>query len=452
MSFSKNFVWGTATAAYQIEGSMAADGKGRSVWDDYSHGLGKSVIWEQDTGDIACDHYRRYREDVALMREMELKAYRFSISWPRVIPQGVGAVNAVGLAFYDKLVDELLAAGIDPWVTLFHWDYPSALFARGGWLNPESSDWFAEYASVVVEKLSDRVTNWMTLNEPQCFIMLGHLAGSQAPGLKLDVKQTLQAGHHALIAHGNAVQAIRAGAKMTPKIGWAPAGVIKVPATESDRDIEAARTETFAMRDGNMWNNTWWADPVVFGHYPEDGLTAYGQDAPFFTDAEMKTISQPLDFFGSNIYNGQIFRATDTARPEKVDTVPGHPLTTYEWKMMPEVLYWGPRFFHERYQLPIVITENGCSTTDWVCLDGKVHDPGRIDFIHRYLLQLKRAATEGIPIEGYHLWTLMDNFEWHQGHKIRMGMIHVDFGTQQRTLKDSALWYRDVIRSNGDNL
>ena len=449
MSFSKNFTWGAAAAAYQIEGAWDADGKGESVWDMLTRQKGR--VWENHNGNVACDHYHRYKDDVRLMSEIGLHAYRLSVSWPRVMPEGTGRVNAVGLAFYDRLVDELLAHKIDPWVTLFHWDYPYDLFLRGGWLNPDSPQWFAEYTAVVVDKLSDRVTHWITLNEPQCFIGLGHLASvhEHAPSLKLGMREALIAAHHCLVAHGMSVQTIRARARKTPSIGWAPVGSVFYPATESADDIEAAREVTHSVKGDNFWSNSWFADPVVLGHYPEAGLQAYGKNVPAFKASELETICQPMDFYGVNIYTGTPVKAGPDGKPLPIWFPPGHPHTHFSWKIVPESLYWGPRFLAERYKLPIVITENGLSNVDVVSLDGKVHDPQRIDFLNRYLLALQRAAGEGIDIRGYFHWSIMDNFEWAEGYKHRFGLVHVDYETQKRTLKDSAYWYREVIRTNG---
>jgi beta-glucosidase len=402
-----------------------------------------------ENGDVACDHYHRYREDVELMRDLGIQAYRFSISWPRVLPEGVGKVHAEGLAFYDRLVDALCAAGIAPYATLFHWDLPAALYHRGGWLNRDSADWFAEYARIIVERLSDRVQRWMTLNEPQCFIGLGMVSGQHAPGDKVGLREALLAGHHALLAHGRAAQVIRAGAKAPPQIGYAPVGVVATPASESPADAEAARNVMFAVTDRSVWNNTWWMDPVFLGRYPEDGLKVYGEAAPEPQPGDMETICQPTDFFGANIYNGHPVRAGENGRPEPVPHPVGIGRTTYHWPVTPEALYWGPRFFWERYRTPIVITENGLANNDWVAMDGKVHDPQRIDFLQRYLLAFRRAIEEGVEARGFFHWSLMDNFEWHEGYKLRFGLVFVDYVTQQRVPKDSAAWYREVIRTNG---
>jgi len=443
--FPDGFVWGAATASYQVEGAWNEDGRGLSVWDEFCRWEGKT--WEAATGDVACDHYHRYREDVAIMKEIGLHAYRMSVAWPRVIPDGTGPVNEKGLAFYDSLIDALLEADIQPWVTLFHWDYPWELFRRGGWLNRDSVSWFADYAQVVVDRLSDRVQHWMTLNEPQCFISLGHGTGNHAPGLQLPVKWQLLAAHHALMAHGRAVQVIRSRAKTRPVVGWAPVGVVRYPNTRDD--VEAARRATVGMYHAGLWNNAWFSEPVIFGHYPEDGIRLFGDAVPNAPAADFDIIKQPLDFYGANIYNSLPVRFDENGEIEECRRPDGFRITLYQWPVEPASLYWGPKFLHERYKLPIVITENGMACHDWVSMDGKVHDPQRIDFLHRYLLELRRAVADGVDVKGYFQWSLLDNLEWHEGYKYRMGLVHVDFETQKRTLKDSAAWYRDVIRTNG---
>jgi beta-glucosidase len=450
MNFPKNFVWGVAAASYQVEGATRADGRGPTTWDMMCRKPG--AIWNGHTGDVACDHYHRYKEDVALMKSLNVRGYRLSIAWSRVLPEGTGKVNAKGLAFYDKLVDELLAAGIEPWVTLFHWDHPLELYRRGGWLNRDAADWFADYATIVVGKLSDRVRHWITLNEPVCFLDLGLKAGVQAPGDKLAWAEVLQAAHHALLAHGKGVQAIRANAKTKPQVGYAPVSNVCIPATNRRADIAAARKAMFGYRERTLWQHSWWSDPVVLGHYPADGLKVFGADAPRVESGDLRTIKQPLDFFGVNIYSGDIYRAGKDGQPEKVAFPVGHPLTAFRWNVVPAALYWGPKFLQERYGMPVVITENGMSNADVVSLDGRVHDPQRIDFLHRYLRELGRAIADGVDVRGYFQWSVMDNFEWAEGYKERFGLVYVDYPTQKRIPKDSAYWYRDLIAVNGANL
>ena len=450
MPFPSDFTWGAASSAYQVEGAADTDGRGPSIWDAFCRVPG--ATFRGHTGDVACDHYHRFRGDVGLMKTIGLQAYRFSISWSRVIPGGTGSPNEKGLAFYDALVDELLAAGIAPWVTLFHWDLPLALQHRGGWLNRDIAGWFGDYTRLVVDRLSDRVTRWITINEPQIFVPFGHGDGTHAPGTKLPMADRLLAGHHALLAHGRAVSVIRERATLPPMIGWAPIGRARIPATEAPEDLAAAREATLGVLHKDFWNNTWFADPVCLGRYPEDGLRLFGADAPAARPGDMEQIRQPLDFYGLNIYDAELYRRGADGAPERVDFPVGHPQTAIRWFIAPEALRWGPQFLYERYKVPIVITENGLSNVDWVGLDGRVDDPQRIDYTRRYLLALERAIEGGTDIRGYFHWSIMDNFEWQEGYKERFGLIHVDFATQRRTLKESAHWYRGVIQSNGQSL
>lgn len=445
--FPAHFTWGAAAAAYQIEGAHDADGRGPSVWDAFCQQPG--AIREGHSGAVACDHYHRWAEDVALMRELGLQAYRLSIAWPRVLPQGVGPSNGRGLDFYDRLIDALLAAGITPWVTLFHWDYPLALYQRGGWLNPDSPRWFAGYVAAVVRRLGDRVQHWITHNEPQCFIGLGHATGMHAPGLRLGLGDVIPAGHHMLLAHGLAVQAIRAGSRK-PSIGIAPVGRVKLPASDSPADIEAARRSMF--NGTKHWHNAWYGDPICLGRYPEDGLAVYGPYLPPGWERDLATIAQPLDFYGVNIYGGAYVQAGDDGREERLGNPIGGPRTAFDWPVTPEALYWGPRLLYERYQLPIVITENGLANPDWPARDGAVYDPQRIDYTARHLLALRRAIADGVDVRGYFHWSILDNFEWQEGYTKRFGLVYVDYATQQRTPKASARWYAELIAANGSSL
>ena len=450
MTFPSDFVWGAAAASYQIEGGHDADGKGESIWDEFCRWEGKT--WNGQTGEVACDHYHRWAEDVAVMKGIGLKGYRMSISWPRVMPEGTGAVNEKGLAFYERLVEALLAAGIQPWVTLYHWDLPVALHRRGGWMNRQIVEWFGEYTRVVVERLSDRVRHWMTLNEPQVFISHGYGEGVHAPGLKMSMKDQLLACHHVLQAHGRAVQAIRQYAKAPATVGWAPVGAVRYPLTDSPADVQAARIATTTMTEKSIWGNAWFGDPVVLGGYPESGLKAFGAIAPKAASGDFDLMKQPLDFYGMNNYTGSPVRAGPDGRAVDVPRPDNQAITAYYWPVTPQSHYWGPKFLHEHYKLPIVVTENGMANADWVALDGKVHDPQRIDFMARYLGQVKRAVEEGVPVRGYFHWSILDNFEWAQGWKQRFGLVHIDPVTLKRTPKDSARWYAEVIRTNGGGL
>ncbi|HVU51442.1 MAG TPA: GH1 family beta-glucosidase [Polyangia bacterium] len=449
-AFPAGFVWGAATAAYQIEGAAAEDGKGPSIWDVFCKKPG--AIWNGQSGDVACDHYHRYKEDVALARSLGLRAYRFSVSWPRVLPAGTGGVNPKGLDFYDRLVDELLAARIDPWLTLYHWDLPLALYQRGGWLDRDVAGWFADYAAIVVRRLGDRVRHFMPLNEPQVFLGAGLVQGRHAPGDKLTFAELLRATHHALLAHGRAVQAIRAAAGGKVEVGCAQASYNSVPATPAAEDLAAARARFLATADESYKQNAWWLDAMVLGRYPEDGLARYGPSLPEVRAGDLETIRQPLDFLGVNLYQADAVRRGKDGRPEVVPWPAGTPLTSMEWAVTPAIMRLVPTWLHERYALPIVVAENGVSLPDWVAADGQVHDPQRIDFARAYLGELRAAVAGGVPVRGYFHWSLLDNFEWAHGYKQRFGLVHVDFATQKRTLKDSARWYRGVVASNGARL
>ncbi len=444
MQFPSDFLWGVASSAYQIEGAAEQDGRGPSVWDTFCRTPG--AVRDGHVGDVACDHYNRFLEDVKIMSDMGVKAYRFSVSWSRVMPRGEGAVNEKGLAFYSRLVDALLKAGIEPWLTLFHWDLPQALQDKGGWLNPQMPEWFAQYATVVTKALSDRVSHWMTINEPQIFIGHGYGDGTHAPGVKLSISDRLLASHHVLLAHGRGVIAIREAARRPVKVGWAVCSRADHPASDQPQDIEAARAVFNSVTKPDSWSNTFWADPVCLGQYPEDALRLFGSAMPPTPAAEMKLISQPIDFYGVNIYSGDIWRRGASGQPELVRQPPGHAQTAFGWPVTPRCMEWAVRFLHERYKLPVYLTENGLACIDWVDTSGRVQDPQRIDFTRRYVDSLSKAAAEG-SCKGYFHWSLLDNFEWAEGYRMRFGLVHVDFQTQVRTPKSSARWYAGVIKS-----
>jgi beta-glucosidase len=449
MGFKNNFMWGAASAAYQIEGAHSEDGKGLGIWDVLSKEKGRVIHGE--SADVSCDHYHRYQEDVNLMKEIGLKYYRFSISWTRILPDGIGKVNNKGLKFYSDLVDALLEAGIEPMITLFHWDYPYTLYEKGGWKNENSPDWFAEYTSVVIDALSDRVKYWITFNEPQLFVGAGHLAGFHAPFERCEVKEIAQISHNVLLAHGKAVKVIRESTKQPCMIGLAPTGPCCTPQNNTDEAIEEARKTSFDFQDiSGVFGNSWWMDPVVFGKYPESAQAVLGNDMPDIKEGDMELISQPIDFYGCNIY--QSISDYNPSADYASNAYLGCPRTMMGWPVTPEVLYWAPKFLYERYKLPILVAENGLASMDWVSLDGKVHDSMRKDFIHRYLLEYQKAADEGVDLMGYMYWSLMDNFEWADGFDKRFGLIYIDYQTQKRTVKDSAYWYQKVIESNGENL
>lgn len=445
MGFPEKFIWGAASAAFQVEGGWDADGKGPGIWDAMSDGR----IAHGETGQVSCDHYHRYKEDVQLMKKLGLKYYRFSISWPRILPEGTGQVNQKGLEFYSNLVNELIAARIEPMITLYHWNLPYALYQRGGWKNREITEWFTEFVSVVVKALSDRVKYWMTINEPQAFVGLGYMLGCHAPWEHCSEKELAQISHHVLLAHGRAVEVIRKQAKRPPVVGMAPTGKCYLPSDDSLEALETARKRSFGFESiDSIFGNSWWLDPVVFGHYPEEACRVLGDNMPEILPGDMELISQPLDFMGINVYQSEAAYGKDYEENAYI----GAPRTMVNWPVTPDCLYWSIRFFSERYGLPVMVTENGLASMDWVCLDGQVHDAMRIDYLHRHLLGVKRAIAEGYPAIGYLQWSLMDNLEWADGYDKRFGLIYVDYRTLKRTIKDSGYWYRSVIESNGNSL
>ncbi|MCM1099441.1 MAG: family 1 glycosylhydrolase [Ruminococcus flavefaciens] len=439
MGFPRDFMWGAASAAYQIEGAYNEDGKGPGIWDALSAGHVK----HGENGNVACDHYHRYREDIALMKEIGLKSYRFSVSWPRVIP-APGQVNEAGLDFYRRLVDELVNAGIEPICTLFHWDLPLWVHEKGGWHTPELAEDFAFYTKTVVEALSHKVRYWITLNEPASFIGNGYITGLHAPfESALDRSVSEMAGLAAgltkivLLAHGRAVQVIRATAKKPPLIGMALNGGIITPASDDAKAIAEAKAASFPEQ-AFFSHVSWWADPTFLGKVP-----AAMQGV--FSPEELELVHQKLDFFGYNCYCSANYDEYVGPNPA---VTPGMPRTTMDWPITPDVLYWAAKFLTERYGLPLLITENGMANTDFVMSDGKVHDPQRIEFLKGYLSGLQKAAQEGVPLLGYCYWSVLDNFEWADGYDKRFGLIYVDYSTQKRTLKDSAGWYSKVIQDN----
>ncbi len=450
--FREDFVWGVAASAYQIEGREEGDGSGVGIWDTFA-AAGK--IADGYTAEVSCDHMHRYKEDYALMRLLGIKAYRFSLSWSRILPEGTGRVNEKAIQLYRDMMIEMRKNGIEPYITMYHWEFPQALQDRGGWLNEDVIDWFAEYARVVAESFGDLCEYFITLNEPQCFVGLGHLSGVHAPGQQLEYSKVFQIAHNALRAHGKAVIALRKYAGRPIKVGYAPTCGMAYPATNSSEDIAAAKKILFGFynpMDNWTWNVAWFSDPVFLGKYPEEGLKKFAEYLPEITPADMELISQPLDFMGENIYNGYMIKMGADGEPEFVDRPAGFPQTAADWPVTPECFYWGIRFLHERYQHPIYITENGMSCHDTVSVDGRVHDPNRIDFLDRYLSALQKASDDGADIRGYFLWTFLDNFEWDKGYTERFGIVHVDFATRKRIVKDSALWYQSVIESNGKDL
>ena len=427
MSFPKDFLWGAASASAQIEGAWDQDGRTPSIWDVKMEGK----IANDDTCHTACDHYHRYKDDVALMRTIGLKAYRFSVSWSRVLPAR-GVVNPKGIEFYQNLVRELKAAGIEPMVTLFHSDMPMWVFEDGGWNSERTVTDFADFAELMVKSLPE-VTYWFTMNEPQCF----------APDFielapESDEKQVIRV---ILLSHGEAVRRMRTAANHPLKIGHVIMGIAMEP-------VPGAVTEEFAYNrtfsdEAGIRGMGWWTDPMLLGRVPEPLKDV-------ISEADIKHINQPLDLFCANVYGAANFMRRP-GRPNPL-TWPGMPVSHIKMPVTPDILYWFARMAYKRYNLPVLFTENGFSNIDFVMRDGKVHDPQRIDYIATYLAGLKRAVEEGVPVEGYLYWSIMDNFEWLYGYDMRFGLIHIDYRTQKRTLKDSAYYYANVIRTNGEEL
>lgn len=450
--FKDDFVWGVASSAYQIEGMNAGDGHGRNVWDDF---LDDGRGFANDNAKVTCDHINRYKEDIALMKNLGVKAYRFSVSWSRIMPNGTGEVNQKAIDMYRDMIHTMKENGITPYITLFHWEFPKALFDKGGWLNEDVVKWFGEYAKVVAENFSDICENFFTINEPQCVIYLGHMLGTHAPGLKLSIRDSFLAAHHLLMAHGNAVINLRKYAKRDIKIGFAPTCGVAYPYSDSKEDIEAARKVYFGFYntiDNWAWNVSWFSDPVFLGHYPKEGLEKFEEYLPEIKKEDMELIHQPLDFMGQNIYNGYYVKAGADGEPEFVERNPGYTKTVVDWPVTPRAFYYGIKFLTERYKHPLYITENGMACHDSVSADGRVHDYDRINFLDAYLGAMQKAIEDGADVAGYFLWTFMDNLEWDKGFTPRFGLVYVDFVTQQRIVKDSAFWYKKVMEENGMNL
>jgi beta-glucosidase len=441
LTFPPQFYWGTATASYQIEGGWNEDGKGESIWDTFSHTQGK--IRDGSTGDVACDHYHRWKEDVALMKEIGCNAYRFSISWPRVIPKGKGKVNPLGLSFYDRLVDALLEANITPFITLYHWDLPQALQDEGGWADRDTAYYFAEYASVVAHKLGDRVKHWITHNEPWVVSWIGYGWGEHAPGIRNE-KVAIQVSHHLLLSHGLAVEVLKdisPDSEVGITLNLSPIH----PASDSEEDKLAAWRQ-----DGFL--NRWFLDPIFRGHYPPDILELYSANAPKVLPGDMAIISRRIDFLGINYYSRGIVRFNPKAGPLQAEGVApeGAEFTEMGWEIYPPGIYEIIMRVWKDYQpKKIYITENGAAFADEIAPDGGVHDQKRIDYLREHFIQAHKAIEEGANLCGYFIWSLMDNFEWAHGFTKRFGIVYTDYPTQRRIMKDSALWYKKVIEKNG---
>lgn len=439
--FPKKFAWGVAMAAPQIEGASFTDGKGTSIWDAFARMPGK--IRNNDHLDIACDHYHRFRDDLALMAKLGIKNYRLSIAWPRLIPEGRGNVNPAGLDFYNQLFDAMLANGIAPWVTMFHWDLPQALENEGGWRVRKTVDAFADYADLIVKTYGDRVKNWITLNEIFCIATLGHEVGSKAPGTREIPAVINQIYHHAILCHGHGVRAVREYGQRGSRVGLAEVSVAPIPVTETPRDIAAARKTFIASQIRVL-------DPIYRGRYATDYLREAGSAAPKFQRNDFDLISLPTDFLGLNIYTGNFVRAGKHGRPETLPLPERYPSSDCPWlKFMPQALHWGPRHAAEIYKVKtIYITENGVGYSEQPPVDDELFDLHRRDYLRNYLRELQRAIVLGVPVKGYFLWSFLDNFEWEDGYEHRFGIVHVDFDNQKRTPKLSAHWYARVMAEN----
>lgn len=443
--FPKKFRWGAATAAAQIEGAATEDGKSESVWDRFSTVPGK--VAGNQTPASACDHYRRYREDVQVMSDLGLQTYRLSVAWPRVVPGGRGAVNEAGLDFYDRLIDALLAAGIKPFVTLYHWDLPQVLEDEGGWRVRATPQAFREYAGVVVRRLGDRVRHWMTLNEMPCCIGMGYGTGKHAPGARESRAVLNQCYHHALLAHGYGVEAVREHGRKGSRVGVVHNPDSPVPVVETAADLQAACT-LYAQGTAQVLG------PIFLGRYPESFVQSEGADLPKVEAGDLEIISQKTDFLGLNIYTGSFVQAGADGTPEELPFPPHYPTGNLPWLLnLPQALYYAIRHSAEVYGVKnFYVSENGYCADDENTArgpDGMVLDVDRREYCRNYLMAVHRAVREGYAVKGYFLWSLLDNFEWSEGYAKRFGICHVDFETQKRTPKLSAKWYSEVIRANG---
>lgn len=435
LQFPSGFVWGSATASYQIEGAVDEDGRGASIWDTFSATSGK--VRNGETGAVACDHYHRYRDDVELMRALGINAYRFSIAWPRVIPHGRGSVNERGLDFYDRLVDALLERDIQPYATLYHWDLPQPLQDDGGWANRNTVDAYVAYVEAVVRRLGDRVHSWITHNEPWVAAWLGYGWGTHAPGERSQ-RGALAAAHHLLLSHGQAVPIIR---RDSPDAGVGiTLNLTPVYAAEESEENAAA------VRRSDGHGNRWFLDAVFRGQYPVDMVEIFSEDLPEIRDGDLKDISVPIDFLGINNYSRSVVRAADPPQGIEFVRTPNATFTAMDWEVYPDGLYDLLRRVHDDYgPKKIYVTENGAAFYDTRTHDGSVKDPERVQFIESYLRACKRAVDEGVPLAGYFVWSLLDNFEWAEGYAKRFGIVFIDFPTLERVPKSSFAWYRDLV-------
>jgi len=437
--FPTDFIWGAATSSYQIEGGSDLDGKGESIWDRFCHTPGK--VYNGDTGDVSANHYQYWREDIQLMKDIGLQAYRFSISWPRILPNGTGEVNQKGIDFYSRLVDGLLEAGIQPFVTLYHWDLPQALQDRGGWPARETADAFVNYTEVVTQALGDRVKHWMTFNEPWVSAWLGYFTGEHAPGHQ-DLDEMLSAAHHLLLAHGAAVPVIR------NNVPEGEVGIVlnlypmyAASASEADRGL------------ARLWDglqNRWYLDPLAGRGYPQDIVRHFGSALDFVRDGDMETIAAPIDLLGLNYYKRGLWRDKDAVENFPQTHTRSDWITEMDWEVTPEELYDLLIRVQYDYKFPkLYITENGAAFPDKITSEGEILDMERIEYLRLHFIQAAKAIQAGVNLAGYFVWSFMDNFEWARGYRMRFGLVHVDFETLERRLKHSAVWYQNVIENHG---
>ncbi|WP_010251951.1 GH1 family beta-glucosidase [Acetivibrio cellulolyticus] len=442
IEFPKDFIWGSATASYQVEGAYDKDGKGESIWDRFSHTPGK--IENNDTGDVACDHYHRYEDDIKLIKELGLKSYRYSIAWPRIFPDGNGKPNPKGMDFYKRLTNLLLENGITPAATLYHWDLPQKLQDKGGWTNRDTIEYFQEYSSFVFKNLGDVVPMWFTHNEPFVVAFLGHALGSHAPG-ETDTAMSLDVAHNILVSHGKVISLYR-DMNYNGKIGIALNLSHKYPASQKEEDVKAAW-----LSDGIL--NRWYLDPLFKGSYPKDVIEHYSRRNINFTCSEedLKIIKQPIDFLAFNTYEPEFVKYNEETEFVGINSeLDNLEKTEMGWIVYPQGLYDLLKRLDKDYGKPnLIISENGAAFKDVIDGDGNIRDDRRINYIYEHLASSHRAIEEGVNLKGYYVWSLMDNFEWGFGYSKRFGLIHVDFDTLKRTIKQSGYWYKNVIENNG---
>lgn len=444
MSLDKNFIWGVSCSAYQIEGAENEGGRGESVWDSK---FTKGKTLGDMNGKIACDHYHRYKEDVALLKDLGIKNYRFSVSWSRIFPDGTGDINPQGVEFYKNLIDELINAHITPWVTLFHWDLPRKLYEKGGYLNPEISGWFANYAEKVVEIFGARVSNYIIMNEPQCIVEEGHFSGTHAPFLQLSRKETFTVAHNLLLCMGKAEKVMRKAAKHKLNIGIALCFTPIMPTKEEDKEL--ALKYNF-LPSGDFWDGCYFTDALIKGEFTDDYKEWFKEYDYNPSVEDMKIIKSDLDFFCANFYRGFYIEKTANGIKRK-SALPTDDFTATNWTVTPEAVDYLIEYYYNRYKMPIILSENGVALSEWKTLEGDIPDDMRIDYMKRHIERVKKMAKK-YPVKGYFYWSFTDNFEWAYGYSKRFGLVYVDYKTLERIPKKSAYWYKKVTETNGEDL